>query len=445
MQDFGRRRGLARWRGAPGASAEGDDKMQKRLLPARPPVKLPFLADPAPQPSPAQASPEPFGGGLGAEQDGRPRPQARRRKILAWSAIVCVVVPTLLASLYYGLIAADQYAVEARFAVRGTNSSSSTDLLGVFSGIPTPGSTVTDSYILIDFMQSREMLDALESKVGIRQIYSRPAADFLARFDPSLSSEEFHKYWRKMIKANFDGSSQIVAVEVKAFTAEDAKLVATTILELSEELINELSARARADAVMHAQQEVKRMEYRLKATRTALRAFRDNQQEFDPVKNAESRFTIVAKLEEELSKAKARLASLRSFMSTDAPSVTVLKSEIKALEHQVEEERAKLGKGAEAAPHGQESLGGLVANYEELLVEREFSEKAYVSALSSLERARVEADRQQRYLASVVRPTLPQEALYPKRILATASFFFIAVVLWALGVLVAYAVRDHAL
>jgi capsular polysaccharide transport system permease protein len=123
----------------------------------------------------------------------------------------------------------------------------------------------------------------------------------------------------------------------------------------------------------------------------------------------------------------------------------VLKSEIQALERQVEEERAKLGKAAEAAPHGQESLGGLVANYEELLVEREFSEKAYMSALSSLERARVEADRQQRYLASVVRPTLPQEALYPKRILAAVSFFFIAVVLWALGVLVAYAVRDHAL
>jgi capsular polysaccharide transport system permease protein len=355
------------------------------------------------------------------------------------------VLPTLLAGVYYGLIAADQFAVETRFAVRGTNSSSGSDLLGLFSGISATGSTVNDAYILIDFMQSREMLDKLDAKIGIRPIYSRPEADYLSRFDASSSSEEFLKYWRKMIKANFDGSSQIVAVEVKAFTAEDAKRVAIAILELNEELINELSARARNDAVMHAQQEVKRMEDRLKATRTALRAFRDIQQEFDPVKNAESRFTLVAKLEEELSKAKARLASLRSFMSADAPSVAVLESEIKALEHQVEAERAKLGKGAGAAQRGQESIGGLVANYEELLVEREFSEKAYVSALSSLERARIEADRQQRYLASVVRPTLPQEALYPKRILATASFSFICLILWALGVLVVYAVRDHAL
>jgi capsular polysaccharide transport system permease protein len=373
------------------------------------------------------------------------RPQARRRKILAWSAIACVLLPTLLAGIYYGIVAADQFAVETRFAVRGTNSSSSSDLLGAFSGISQTGSTVNDAYILIDFMQSREMLDKLEAKIGIRRIFSRPEADYLSRFDASLSSEEFLKYWRKMIKTSFDVISQIVTVEVRAFTAEDAKQVAAAILELNEELINELSARARNDAVRTAEQEVKRMEDRLKATRTALIAFREIQQEFDPVKNAESRLTIVARLEEELSKAKTRLASLRSFLSADAPSMTVLESEIKALERQVEEERAKLGKGAEAELRGRESLGSLLASYEELQVERDFSEKAYVSALASLERARAEADRQQRYVAAVVRPTLPQEALYPKRILATASFLFISLVLWALGVLVVYAVRDHAL
>jgi capsular polysaccharide transport system permease protein len=419
--------------------------MQDKLLPMRPHTKLPFPAEPGPQALPAPGAPDQAGSGPAAPQDARPRPQARRRKILAWSAIACVVLPTVLAGLYYGLIAADQYAVETRFAVRGTTASGGSDLLGVFSGLSGSGSTVSDSYILIDFMQSRELLDKLEAKIGIRRIYSRPEADYLSRFDASLSSEEFLKYWRKMIKAGFDSSSQIVAVEVRAFTADDAKQVAAAILELNEDLINELSARARKDAVTHAEQDVKRMEDRLKATRSALRAFRDIQQEFDPVKNAESRFTIVARLEGELSKAKTRLASLRSFMAADAPSVTVLESEIRALERQVEEERAKLGKGGEAEQRGQESLGSLVASFEELLVEREFAEKAYVSALASLERARVEADRQQRYLASVVRPMLPQEALYPKRLLATASFLFIALVLWALGVLVVYAVRDHAL
>jgi capsular polysaccharide transport system permease protein len=71
----------------------------------------------------------------------------------------------------------------------------------------------------------------------------------------------------------------VVAVEVRAFTAEDAKKVATTVLELSEELINEIFARARADAVRSSQQEVKRMEDLLRSHRSALRSFRDTQQE----------------------------------------------------------------------------------------------------------------------------------------------------------------------
>ena len=105
----------------------------------------------------------------------------------------------------------------------------------------------------------------------------------------------------------------------------------------------------------------------------------------------------------------------------------------------------QLGKDEGTSARGRQTLGGLVANYEELVVDREFAEKTYVSALSALERARIEADRQQRYVAAFVRPTLPEDALYPRRIVACITVFAISLVLWALGVLIVYAIRDHAL
>jgi capsular polysaccharide transport system permease protein len=92
---------------------------------------------------------------------------------------------------------------------------------------------------------------------------------------------------------------------------------------------------------------------------------------------------------------------------------------------------------------GKSILLRLIAGAE--TVDPESAEKAYVSALSSLERARVEADRQQRYVAAFVRPTLPEEAPYPRRIVPSITVFAIALVLWALGVLIVYANRDHAL
>jgi capsular polysaccharide transport system permease protein len=415
--------------------------MLNKLPQTRRDAKLPFLEDAGD----LAVTGEDQLGVLGAVPPLKARPQRRRRSVMAWTLALFVAVPTILATVYFGLIASDQYVVEMRFAVKSTSQSQSTDMLGLFAGIPAATSGVTDSYIVIDHMMSRELLDKLEERIGIRALYGRPDVDYLSRFDNTGSSEEFVKYWRKMVKAGFDGSSQIVSVDVKAFTPAEAKVVAENILMLSEELVNDLSARARADAVKHAQQEVKRMEDRLRINRMALRSFRDTEQEFDPAKKVESRYAILGKLEEELTGRKARLINLRSFMGVEAPSVKVLVSEIAGLERQLEEERAKLGRLDQGKGAGLQSIGGLAATYEELVVDREFAEKSYLSALASLERARIEADRQQRYLAAFVRPTLPQEALYPKRILAICSVLGISLVLWALGVLITYAVRDHAL
>src|SRR5262245_35244215 len=412
--------------------------MLDKLPQARSARRLPFLPEPPPGPAAVEVAAPP------AAQAKR-RPQRQRRRILAWSLLLCVLVPTALASLYFGLIASDQFVVEVRFAVRSSNGVQSGDALSLFGAIPNASYTVTDSYIVFDYLQRRALDDNLSERIRLRKIYARPEVDYLSRFDDTLSVEEFVKYWRKMLKAGFDVASQVVAVEVRAFTAEDAKKVASALLELSEELINEISARARADAVRSSQQEVKRMEDLLRSHRGALRSFRDTQQEFDPTKQAEARYSLLGKLEEALSQAKTKLGNLRSFMGKDAPSVLVINSEIASLERQVAEERAKLGKDEATAARGRETLGGLVANYEELVVDREFAEQAYISALSSLERARVEADRQQRYVAAFVRPTLPEEALYPRRIVASITVFDIALVLWALGVLIVYAIRDHAL
>ena len=111
-----------------------------------------------------------------------------------------------------------------------------------------------------------------------------------------------------------------------------------------------------------------------------MRQFRDQQQEIDPLKKAETQLSLLGRLDSDLSAARARMSTLRRYMQENAPSVTYLENQIKALERQVEQERAKLGKGADT-PSGGNTLSGQVAAYEELLVEREFAEKAYVSAL----------------------------------------------------------------
>ena len=378
----------------------------------------------------------------GTEASQALRPQKLRRRMIKLSAIIIIIVPTLLAGLYYGLVASDQYAVEFRFSVRGISSGAGGDLLSMVTGIPSGGSPATDSYILMDYIRSREIIEKLHKLVNLNEIYGPQKADFLSVFDPEEPIEEFIEYWKKMITLSYASSSQIIVVEVRAFTPQDARLVAEKILELSEQLVNELSAKARRDAVGHAEKELTRMEKRLRKARQDVRLFREREKVIDPSKTADSKLGILAQLEVQLATETAKLSSLIEFMDKGSPRIRVLVGKINALKQQIKAQRARLGRGK--GTDG-DALASLLEQYRFLLTQQEFAEKAYASALTSLETARLEAGRQQRYLATFVPPSLPQSALYPKRLRNFLLTFVISVMIWAIGTLVVYAVRDHAM
>ena len=187
------------------------------------------------------------------------RPKQVRRNWRRISAIVMIGVPTLLAALYYAFIAAPQYSVEVRFAVRGGTHASApsggSDLISSLAGFSSGGSTMSDAYIVMDFVKSREIIEKMSPLVDIRSVYGNPAADLVMRLKSSAKIEDVVDYWRWMIDVNLDTISQIITVKVRAFSREDAVRVSEGVLTFSEELINNLSERARLDTVKFAEQE----------------------------------------------------------------------------------------------------------------------------------------------------------------------------------------------
>ena len=57
--------------------------------------------------------------------------------------------------------------------------------------------------------------------------------------------------------------------------------------------------------------------------------------------------------------------------------------------------------------------------------------------------ARAEANRQSRYLAAYVKPTLAQEAEYPERAKLLLILGGFLMLLWVIGVLIYYSLRDR--
>ncbi|MGB0747511.1 MAG: hypothetical protein ACPGO3_02095 [Magnetospiraceae bacterium] len=367
---------------------------------------------------------------------------APRRSRTAWLVVLFILLPTLAASLYYGFVATDVFVSEAKLTVRSLDSSSGASasvLTAVLGGLVSTGAGSEDSFIVEEYIYSRSILQDLEERLALRDRYTAPNGDPLSRLETGATREEFHDYYvNNIVTVTYDESRRITTLEVMAYKPEDAKLIADTIIQLTEAVINEISEKSRADALQYAELDVKRAEERLAASRRQTLAFRQSEGDIDPTSSAEAIGELIAQLETNLAESRAELAQSMSFLRPDNPKVMTLKARINALEEQVAKEKGRLA-GSQSDNYTQR-----VGTYADLLLEEEFAQNAYTATIAALEAARAEAQRKHRYLEAFVEPSLPEEALLPERGKGVLTVFLVCVVGFGIGALVLAAIREHA-
>ncbi len=114
---------------------------------------------------------------------------------------------------------------------------------------------------------------------------------------------------------------------------------------------------------------------------------------------------------------------------------------IDVIRARISEERAQFGTTTNASET--EAYAALLAEFEALSIDLEFTQESYLAARAAHEAARAEAQRQTRYLANYIAPTLAETAEYPKRAQVaalTGGFLFLG---WAILALTFYALRDR--
>jgi capsular polysaccharide transport system permease protein len=377
-----------------------------------------------------------------------------RHKTLVVSFLGLVLVPSACATAYMTLIAADQYSSSASFSVRSiAGSSNASDLMGIF-GQASGSSSIADSFILMDYIGSADLLRQVEEKFDLESIYSRRGLDFYYSMGSGEPIENRLAFWRSVIGVSFDHSSGIITVDLKAFDPVDAKNLTDFIIARGEQLINDLSTKARDEVLRGSRQEVARAEMRLMSAREELRQYRNTSQEIDPTQGARVASDIVAGLESKLTDLNTSLNTARQQMSDDAPRIRVLKSEIASVKGQIQLEKQRLGTGSSASD-GQaaeqsdktsrfQDAASRLQIFEAVKTQEEFAQQAYASALGSLEKARMQAEEKQRYLGTFIRPSVSEEAQYPKRILNSFLVSLGFLFAWAASAMIYYNVRDRA-
>ena len=352
-------------------------------------------------------------------------------KIASFMAIVAV--PTVAAACYYAFVASDIYTSEARFTVRG-GLPPKLDGIGSLTGVPSI-LIIQDTQIIMNYIQSRAMIEQLDKAVDLRGLYGAGTIDRLSRLKAGAKIEKFVRYWKKMVDLSVQMPAGIVVFTVKAFSPDDAMRVADAALEASESLVNRLNDQMINDTIAVSETERQRAETHLATTRANLEQARNEEGTLSAEQSAEAFNGLITQVRGDLSKMQQDYDTQRRYIGENSPTIRNLEAKIAAANAEIAKLQSNItqAEGAEAT----KTLAGSLSKLEYMTLENQIAEKMYASSLALLEHARLASETKLMYVNTFVRPVAAQEAKYPRRLLNTALFAAAALAVWAtlLGVI----------
>jgi len=286
--------------------------------------------------------------------------------------------------------------------------------------------------------QMKSRISALDAQLDLRGYFSRKQIDWLSRLPPDASRERFLAYFRWQVSVS-QGLGGFLTIDAQAFDPQFAARLAAAVARACDEMIDQMTARARSDETRFAEAELTREEQRLRTARLALTRFQDAHGDLDPQRAAGQLGGIVGGLESDLAAARAQLADTASSLNAASPIVQQMKSRISALDAQLRAQKARLAGDGSGTPYS-----SLLEQYSALQLEEEFAKNAYQSAQQGLAVARADAARQENYLVDFAPPVEPDQPTLWFPMTYTATVLVGSLLALGFGSLIVGAFRDHA-
>ena len=222
---------------------------------------------------------------------------------------------------------------------------------------------------------------------------------------------------------------------ITAYTAQDAQRINANLLDMGQTIINRLNAQANEDTVRFYKQDVANAEAKVRAASLAVAAYRNNKGVFNPAPESALQLQLVAKLQDQLISTQAQLSQLLS-TTPNNPQVPLLRRAVDNIKQEIVRQSAKVTGGAN-------SLASKASLYAQLVLNQTFAEKELAAALAALEQARITAQKQQLFLEVIAKPSLPDEAMQPKRLRGVLATFVVGLLLWGVLSVVIGGIKEH--
>jgi len=416
--------------------------------PAAPPRPQPAAAapvrpaDPAPQADPLRAyapeapaaDDEPRFAGFRLPQ--RATGMSLGRKI--WFA-VSFIAPVVLGGLYIFAVMPNEYLTEFRFSVRvpvgqpGSIGSAGASLSALFGGNPTPGTDLLDNFTVADYVRSPQAASDLDHRLNLKAIFNK-ASDPFSRLGDAPNSNRLAKYWKAMSYADYDVTTGLAIVRVKAYTAQDSFALANALLAQTHDLVNQIGQQSQQDTVHYAQEQVNRASDQVHKLRIQIAALSQRHGFDSPsigVISANQQMSTASR--QNIAAIQAQIAALmQQLHNPNAPQIVMLRQQLKANE-------VALGNAVDAA-----NTSG-TASFNDLTTQLQAALTVQTNAQAALSQSLAAQDAQRLYLTTYVKPQLADAPNAPDRWM---DFLFLVIgagMVWLMGLLARNSVMEHGL
>ncbi|MCF3635661.1 capsule biosynthesis protein [Komagataeibacter intermedius] len=342
--------------------------------------------------------------------------------------MIFVVLPTGLVFLYLTLIATPQYISEAHFVVRGRSGQSGISLSNILQSSGGSGATSENTYVVQDYMQSRDAAELLVKQNNLLDVYRRPEADFVARypmFGLPQDFEHFYKYYKRHVLVEQDSETNISILTVRTFRADDSQKIARALLDAGENLVNDINRRQRENLIHATLMEVQASEAKLRDINQKLAEYRNVIALIDPMRQSVPMISFVTTLQNMLTTTNMQLGQLRK-SAPNSPLIAAYQRQADILTEQIKKSGGEI-------TGSNDSLVPKITGYEDLMVQREIQQRILVSNVASLEAAKQQANQQMVYVDEVAQPNAADWPEYPRNILVLVITFFSTLGLYIMG------------
>lgn len=348
------------------------------------------------------------------------RRRRRRLALLGVRLAFFVGLPTAIAGYYYNVIATPMYATNSTFIIQQADlAAGGANLGGLFAG--TGLASQQDSIAVQDYLLSREAYRRLDEDLGFRAHFSDPDIDPLQRLDTDATREQGYELYTDMVQIGYDPTEGVVKLEVVAADPTVSARFSQSLIDYAEERVDQLTARLRGDQMEGASDSFEEAERKMLEAQSRVVQLQEQLGVVSAEAELSNAYGQIGTIETQLREERLRLDELLANRRPNQTRVDIARSRIA----QLDQELARLREGLTDAGTDAASLARVTAELGVAQMDLQTRQLLLQQAAQQLETARIEANRQVRYLSTSRPPVPPDQPTYPKAFENTVLAFLI--------------------